>query len=85
MLQPISPAANPILNLQGAKAQQKRERNQAKSGSGAKSQVKTNEAAKNIVCQTCRQTFVSRDPFRSPELVANNLVRAQLLTTRAPA
>ena len=45
--------------LQGAKAQQKRERNAAKQGATAKSQIKVNEAAKNIICQTCRQTFVS--------------------------
>ena len=44
---------------QGAKAQQKRERNQAKAGGTAKSQTKINEAAKNIICVTCRQTFVS--------------------------
>ncbi|CAL1696494.1 unnamed protein product [Somion occarium] len=42
----------------GAKAQQKRERNQAKAGSTAKSQNKVNEAAKNIICMTCRQTFL---------------------------
>ncbi|KAI0082241.1 DUF1909-domain-containing protein [Panus rudis PR-1116 ss-1] len=42
----------------GAKAQQKRERNQAKQGGTAKSQIKVNEAAKNIICQTCRQTFL---------------------------
>lgn len=40
-------------------AQQKRERN-AKAGGPkeAKSQLKSNEAAKNVVCQTCRQTFL---------------------------
>ncbi|EKM48002.1 uncharacterized protein PHACADRAFT_266604 [Phanerochaete carnosa HHB-10118-sp] len=42
----------------GARAQQKRERNQAKTASTAKSQTKVNEAAKNIMCQTCRQTFL---------------------------
>jgi len=42
----------------GAKAAQKRERN-AKEGKGAaKSQLKTNEAAKSIVCNICRQTFL---------------------------
>jgi len=42
----------------GAKAQQKRERN-AKAGAGAaKSQQKSNEAAKSIICGTCRQTFL---------------------------
>ena len=43
---------------QGAKAAQKRERNAAKGANAAKSQTKTNEAAKNIICVTCRQTFV---------------------------
>ncbi|KAI0042671.1 DUF1909-domain-containing protein [Auriscalpium vulgare] len=43
----------------GAKAQQKRERNAEKSaGKGAKSQSKVNEAAKNIICMTCRQSFL---------------------------
>jgi len=43
----------------GARAQQKRERNAAKAGTGnAKSQNKVNEAAKNIICVTCRQTFL---------------------------
>ncbi|KAH7921960.1 DUF1909-domain-containing protein [Leucogyrophana mollusca] len=43
----------------GAKAAQKRERNAAKGDSkGPTSRTKVNEAAKNIVCQTCRQTFL---------------------------
>jgi len=42
----------------GAKAQQKRERNAAKTQGSAKSQTKVNEAAKNIICVTCRQTFL---------------------------
>ncbi|KAI0728625.1 At2g23090 like protein [Fomitopsis betulina] len=42
----------------GAKAQQKRERNAAKAGGTAKSQIKTNQAAMNIVCQTCKQAFM---------------------------
>ena len=39
----------------------KRERNQkklAKMHSGGKSQLKTNEAAKNIKCKICLQTFL---------------------------
>lgn len=45
---------------QGAKAAQKRERNADKNAAkGSKSQAKVNEAAKNIVCQTCKQPFVS--------------------------
>jgi len=50
----------------GAKAQQKRERNAAKAGGTAKSQVKSNEAAMNIICQTCRQTFFATT--RAPAL-----------------
>ncbi|KIJ68727.1 hypothetical protein HYDPIDRAFT_24980 [Hydnomerulius pinastri MD-312] len=43
----------------GAKAAQKRERNASKNGDkGPTSRNKVNEAAKNIVCQTCRQTFL---------------------------
>ncbi|EIN13585.1 DUF1909-domain-containing protein, partial [Punctularia strigosozonata HHB-11173 SS5] len=43
----------------GAKAQQKRERNQDKAAKGGKSQLKVNEASKNIICQTCRQPFMT--------------------------
>ncbi|KAN0135560.1 At2g23090 like protein [Lactarius tabidus] len=43
----------------GAKAQQKRERNADKNGpKGAKSQFKSNEAAKSIICAICRQDFL---------------------------
>ncbi|KJA25966.1 hypothetical protein HYPSUDRAFT_36813 [Hypholoma sublateritium FD-334 SS-4] len=43
----------------GAKAQQKRERNADKAGAGgSKSQAKVNEAAKSIVCGTCKQPFL---------------------------
>ena len=50
-----------VRSLQGAKAQQKRERNADKGAAkGSKSQAKVNEAAKNIVCATCKQAFVSR-------------------------
>ncbi|KDQ13628.1 hypothetical protein BOTBODRAFT_33337 [Botryobasidium botryosum FD-172 SS1] len=43
----------------GAKAQQKRDRNAKTAGGTAKSQIKTNEAAKTIICSTCRQTFLT--------------------------
>ncbi|TDL28745.1 DUF1909-domain-containing protein [Rickenella mellea] len=50
----------------GAKAQQKRDRAGGKPApkKDAKSQLKVNEAAKNIVCQVCRQPFMSttREP-----------------------
>ncbi|KAJ7275265.1 DUF1909-domain-containing protein, partial [Mycena haematopus] len=43
----------------GAKAAQKRERNVDKNApKGSKSQAKVNEAAKSIVCSTCKQTFL---------------------------
>jgi 4F5 protein related disordered region len=46
--------------VQGAKANQKRERNAEKNApKGAKSQSKANEAAKKIVCSICKQPFVS--------------------------
>jgi hypothetical protein len=42
----------------GAKAQTKRERNNAKDHSKApSSQLKSNAAAKTIICKTCRQDF----------------------------
>ena len=44
--------------IQGAKAQQKRER-KAQNGPKAKSQSKSNEMAKSIICLVCRQPFVS--------------------------
>ncbi|PWN54017.1 DUF1909-domain-containing protein [Violaceomyces palustris] len=42
----------------GARAQQKRERNAKDAKSGPSSQLKVNEAAKNVMCMTCRQTFL---------------------------
>ncbi|KAI6045115.1 DUF1909-domain-containing protein, partial [Pisolithus marmoratus] len=42
----------------GAKAAQKRERNAKQADKGPTSRLKVNEAAKNIICQTCRQTFL---------------------------
>ncbi|KAJ7431798.1 DUF1909-domain-containing protein, partial [Mycena galericulata] len=43
----------------GAKAAQKRERNSDKNAAkGSKSQAKVNEAAKSIVCATCKQPFL---------------------------
>ncbi|WFD49436.1 hypothetical protein GLX27_004117 [Malassezia furfur] len=43
----------------GARAQQKRERNaKANASKDPKSQLKANEAAKNVICQVCRQTFL---------------------------
>jgi 5-methylcytosine-specific restriction endonuclease McrA len=41
----------------GAKAQQKRERNQ-KDSKAAKSQLKVNQQAMDIQCQVCRSTFL---------------------------
>ncbi|KAE8369609.1 At2g23090-like protein [Aspergillus caelatus] len=42
----------------GAKAASKRERNAKDAKGTAKSQLKVNEAAKDIICSTCRQTFL---------------------------
>ncbi|KAI8818620.1 At2g23090 like protein [Fimicolochytrium jonesii] len=36
----------------------KREKNAARAGLTAKSQLKVNEAAKNTMCSVCRQTFL---------------------------
>ncbi|KAI0150881.1 At2g23090 like protein [Pestalotiopsis sp. NC0098] len=49
----------------GAKAQQKRERN-AKDSKVAKSQLKTNEKAMDIQCQICKSTFLKTT--RAPQL-----------------
>ncbi|KAI9269209.1 At2g23090 like protein, partial [Phascolomyces articulosus] len=43
----------------GAKAQMKRERNAKDQKKGPTSQLKVNNAAKNIVCKTCFQTFLT--------------------------
>jgi len=67
----------PSARSQGAKAQQKRERNAKGAPKEGKSTLKINEAAKNIQCTVCRQTFVrtllnksksqtSTDPHSSP-------------------
>ncbi|RAL07907.1 uncharacterized protein BO97DRAFT_408658 [Aspergillus homomorphus CBS 101889] len=42
----------------GAKAQMKRDRNAKDANKGGKSQLKANEAAKDIICQICRSTFL---------------------------
>ncbi|KAJ1730271.1 hypothetical protein LPJ61_003099 [Coemansia biformis] len=59
----------------GAKAKTKRERDQKKPGTGvAKSQLKVNEAAKNTICQRCRQTFlctVRRDALEAHSTKCN--------------
>ncbi|PKS08233.1 hypothetical protein jhhlp_005175 [Lomentospora prolificans] len=52
----------------GAKAQQKRERNQ-KDQKVAKSQLKSNAAACNIVCNVCKQTFLQTS--KAPALTAH--------------
>ncbi|GAM28548.1 hypothetical protein SAMD00019534_117240 [Acytostelium subglobosum LB1] len=52
----------------GARAQQKRERNIKKAAGEAKahSQLKSNEAAKSIVCNVCRTSFMCTT--KEPEL-----------------
>ncbi|CAJ0756157.1 18740_t:CDS:2, partial [Entrophospora sp. SA101] len=43
----------------GQKAQHKRERNQKANGAkNASSQLKVNEAARTVICQVCRNTFL---------------------------
>ena len=43
---------------QGAKAAQKRERNAKDKAGAAKSQLKVNQKAMNIQCETCKATFL---------------------------
>ncbi|RHZ54880.1 uncharacterized protein CDV56_104585 [Aspergillus thermomutatus] len=50
----------------GAKAASKRERNAKDAKGAAKSQLKVNEAAKDIICNVCRQTFLKTT--RAPAL-----------------
>ncbi|KYQ91381.1 hypothetical protein DLAC_08337 [Tieghemostelium lacteum] len=52
----------------GAKAQQKRERNLQKHANDSKahSQLKSNQAAMSIVCQVCRTSFLCT--VKEPEL-----------------
>ncbi len=47
------------MNGQGAKAAQKRERNAKDAKGSAKSQLKVNQKAMNIQCDTCKATFLS--------------------------
>ncbi|KAF9275895.1 hypothetical protein BGZ68_010446 [Mortierella alpina] len=56
----------------GQKAQMKRERNAKNAAGTANSQLKVNEAAKNIVCQTCRQTFLCTIRAKALEEHATN-------------
>ncbi|KAG6013811.1 hypothetical protein E4U54_006315 [Claviceps lovelessii] len=57
---------------QGAKAQQKRERN-AKDSKVAKSQLKVNQQAMNIQCQICKATFLSTTKGPARRLVSWNM------------
>ncbi|KAK4129452.1 DUF1909-domain-containing protein [Parathielavia appendiculata] len=50
----------------GAKAAQKRARNEKKAAPKAASQLKANVAAMNIICAVCKQTFLSTS--REPQL-----------------
>ncbi|KAI8575451.1 hypothetical protein K450DRAFT_261800 [Umbelopsis ramanniana AG] len=42
----------------GQKAQMKRDRNAKDAKKGPTSQLKANNAAKSVICQTCKQTFL---------------------------
>ncbi|CAB4409025.1 unnamed protein product [Rhizophagus irregularis] len=56
----------------GQKAQHKRERAKNDAKKGPTSQLKTNEAAKNIVCQVCRNTFLCTVRKKALEEHADN-------------
>ncbi|KAG0240335.1 hypothetical protein BGW41_007048 [Actinomortierella wolfii] len=56
----------------GQKAQMRRERNAKDAGGAAKSQLKANEAAKNIICVICRQTFLCTIRAKNLEEHASN-------------
>lgn len=53
----------------GAKSAQKRERNAKQNAKSAGSQLKTNEAAKTIVCDLCKQAFLGT--MRKPALTTH--------------
>ncbi len=61
----INPTGEPVSLLtaktdsQGAKTAQKRERNAKDAKGAAKSQLKVNQKALNIQCETCKATFLS--------------------------
>lgn len=59
--------AHYLARSDACRAQQKRERNAKAAGGEAKSQKKTNEAARNVMCMTCRQTFLLT--VREPALI----------------
>ncbi|KAL7008606.1 hypothetical protein EMMF5_001868 [Cystobasidiomycetes sp. EMM_F5] len=56
----------------GAKAQQKRERNDGKGKAEAKSQLKTNEAAMNKQCTICKQSFFATTNKKGMDEHASN-------------
>ncbi|KAK4939637.1 hypothetical protein LTR10_020137 [Elasticomyces elasticus] len=56
----------------GAKAQQKRDRNEKGAGKEAKSQLKTNVAAQSFKCKTCFSTFQSTTTRKALEEHATN-------------
>ncbi|MCJ1448210.1 MAG: hypothetical protein MMC23_008724 [Stictis urceolatum] len=53
----------------GARAQQKRERNAKDTKKGDTSQLKSNAAAKTIICKICRQDF--QVTVKRPQLEAH--------------
>jgi hypothetical protein len=57
-IQKPSPANKVLKKMgNGAKAQTKRERNAKDNSKAPSSQLKSNAAAKTIICKTCRQDF----------------------------
>ncbi|CAJ0836469.1 15303_t:CDS:2 [Entrophospora sp. SA101] len=55
----------------GQKAQHKRERNQKANGAkNASSQLKVNEAARTVICQVCRNTFLCTIRAKARKIIA---------------
>ncbi|KAJ6160351.1 hypothetical protein N7470_003747 [Penicillium chermesinum] len=67
----------------GAKANQKRERNAKQTKTGPTSQIKSNQKAMSIMCQVCRQTFLqtTKAPAYVTSLIARAPTGAQRLLT----
>jgi hypothetical protein len=63
----------------GAKAAQKRERNAEKNKKSAGSQLKSNEAAKTIKCELCKQSFLGT--MRRPALTTHAEVQYNYMHT----
>ncbi|KAJ5925820.1 hypothetical protein N7454_007330 [Penicillium verhagenii] len=66
----------------GAKANQKRERNLKQGKAAPKSQNKTNEQAMSIQCQTCKQTFLqTTKALLSSSMPPTSITKAWLIAS----